>query len=164
VAAYGSRAQASESASPFDAAVKLYESARFDEATKAFEALAGQDVNADLYAARSIREGKGCRAAVARFDRVAQRASGSPPGWDALLEGAICYRSIGDFGDARVRLTPLLAVDSHKDRARTELDRLGDQAPANAAAAPAKAARPRSPPPAAAGAAPASPPSDVGGQ
>jgi hypothetical protein len=152
-------------ASPFDTAVKLYESGRFDEATRAFEALAGQDVNADLYAARSIREGKGCRSAVARFDRVAQRGSGSPPGWDALLEGAICYRSIGDFADARVRLTPLLSIDSHKDRARAEIDRLGDvQAQGNAAAAPAKAAKPRAAQPSAAGGAPASPPADVGGQ
>ncbi len=156
--AYASRGAAAESApSPFDAAVRLYESGRFDEATRAFEALALQDVNADLYAARSIREGKGCRSAVARFDRVAHRANGSPPGWDALLEGAICYRSIGDFGSARVRLTPLLSVDSHRDRARAEIDRLGDvQAQGGAVAAPAKAGHAR--------AAPASPPADVGGQ
>jgi hypothetical protein len=135
-----------ESTSPFDAAVKLYESGRFDEATRAFEALAGQDVNADLYAARSIREGKGCRAAVARFDRVAQRAGSTPPGWDALLEGAICYRSIGDFASARVRLTRLLTVDSHKDRARAELDRLGDGPNQGAVvASPAAKARPAAP-------------------
>ena len=161
VSAYASRAEVAQPVSPFDAAVRLYESGRFDEATRAFEALAGQDVNADLYAARSIREGKGCRPAVARFDRVAQRATGSPPGWDALLEGAICYRSMGDFPNARVRLTPLLSVDSHKDRARAELDRLGDvQSGGSAGAGAAKAARPRAP----AAAAPASPPADVGGQ
>jgi hypothetical protein len=121
------RPAVTESASPasFDAAVRLYESGRFDQALKAFEALATQDVNADLYAARSIREGKGCRQAVARFDRVAQRGTGTAPGWDALLEGAICYRQMGDFPDARVRLTPLLSVDSHRDRARAEMDRLG---------------------------------------
>jgi hypothetical protein len=168
VQALGTRGASFDSTSPFDAAVKLYESGRFDEALRAFEALAGQDVNADLYAARSIREGTGCRAAVVRFDRVAQRASGSPPGWDALLEGAICYRSIGDFGNARVRLTPLLSVDSHKDRARAEIDRLGEvQSQGSAVAAPGKAGRPRASLPAAAagaaGAPPASPPADVGG-
>jgi hypothetical protein len=164
--AYASRGAAAEPASSsFDAAVRLYESGRFDEATRAFEALAPQDVNADLYAARSIREGRGCSSAVARFDRVAHRANGSPPGWDALLEGAICYRSIGDFGSARVRLTPLLSVDSHRDRARAEIDRLGDvQAQGGSVAAPAKAGRARATPPAAAGAAPTSPPADVGGQ
>ncbi len=116
------RQAAEEAPSPFDAALRLYQSGRFDEAARAFEPLAAQDVNADLYEARSIREGKGCRAAVARFDRVAQRATGTPPGWDSLLEGALCFRSLGDFGNARVRLTPLLSVDSHKDRARSELE------------------------------------------
>ncbi|MGH7438850.1 MAG: hypothetical protein ACRENE_24450, partial [Polyangiaceae bacterium] len=143
-AANGASAAYYESTSPFDAAVKLYQSGRYDEAARAFEPLAAQDVNADLYAARSIREGKGCPAAVARFDRVAQRAGGTPPGWDALLEGGICYRSIGDFASARARLIRLLSVDSHKDRARAELDRMGDgPAQGSAVAAPAKAARPR---------------------
>lgn len=161
--ARASREAADEAPSPFDAALRLYQSGRYDEAARAFESLAAQDTNADLYAARSVREGKGCRPAVARFDRVAQRATGTPPGWDALLEGALCYRSLGDFGNARVRLTPLLSVDSHRDRARTEIDRLGQaQGPGNAAAAPASKASPRQRP--APAAAPAGAPPDVGGQ
>jgi TolA-binding protein len=111
--------------SPLDAALEAYRAGRFDDAARSFEALAASDPNADLWAARSLRESKGCRNAVARFDKVARRASGTAPGWDALLEGALCYRAIGDFGKARVYLTALLAVDSHKDRARTELDRIG---------------------------------------
>src|SRR5580693_6729172 len=110
--------------SPFDSALKLYQSARYDAAAHAFDAISASDPTADLWSARAIREGKGCRSAVARFDKVAQRAAGSSPGWDSLLEGALCYRSIGDFGNARVRLNALLSVDSHKDRARAELDRL----------------------------------------
>jgi hypothetical protein len=158
------RQAAEEAPSPFDSALRLYQSGRFDEAARAFEPLAAQDVNADLYEARSIRESKGCRAAVARFDRVAQRATGTPPGWDSLLEGALCFRSLGDFGNARVRLTPLLSVDSHKDRARAELDRLGQaQAQGNAGAGAATKAAPRARP-AAAAAAPASAPADIGGQ
>jgi hypothetical protein len=113
-----------EGPAPFEAALKLYQSARYDAAAHAFDALSPGDPNADLWAARAVREAKGCRAAVARFDKVAQRASGTAPGWDALLEGALCYRSNGDFGNARVRLNALLSVDSHKDRARSELDRL----------------------------------------
>jgi hypothetical protein len=130
---------------PFDVALKLYQSARYDAAARAFDALSPGDPSADLWTARALREAKGCRSAVARFDKVAQRAAGSSPGWDALLEGALCYRSMGDFGNARVRLNALLSVDSHKDRARTELDRLS-QMPGQAGAfaqPPAKAA-PRS--------------------
>jgi TolA-binding protein len=129
--------------SPFDAAVQTYRAGRFDDAAKSFDNLAPGDPNADLWAARSVRDGKGCRNALARFDRVAQRASGSPTGWDALLEGALCYRAVGDFANARTRLNALLSVDSHKDRARVELDRLnamqqaqGSTGPAAGAAAP----------------------------
>jgi hypothetical protein len=136
--------------SPFDSALKLYQSARYDAAAHAFDALSASDPNADLWTARSVREGKGCRSAVARFDKVAQRAAGSSPGWDALLEGALCYRSLGDFGNARVRLNALLSVDSHKDRARAELDRLSQMQPQGAGfAAPAAKAAPRSQPAAA---------------
>jgi hypothetical protein len=95
-----------------------------DEATRAFDSPAPADPNAELLAARSVRAEKGCRAAVTRFDRLSQRAPGTPPGWDALLEGALCYRALGNFNEARVRLSALLRVDSHKDRARAELERL----------------------------------------
>jgi hypothetical protein len=112
---------------PFDAAVRSYRAGRFDEATRAFDALAPSDANApDLWAARSVRESKGCRAAVARFDRTATRRRRTSPGWDALLEGGLCYRALGELSAARSRLTSLLDVDSHKDRARAELDRIDD--------------------------------------
>ncbi len=111
----------------FDAALRSYRAGRFKEAARAFDALSPSDPEApDLWAARSIREGVGCRAAVGRFDKTAQRYKQSPPGWDALLEGALCYRSLGEFGTARARLSALLGVDSHKDRARAELDRIND--------------------------------------
>ncbi|HEY8042312.1 MAG TPA: zf-HC2 domain-containing protein [Polyangiaceae bacterium] len=126
---------------PFDTALQSYRAGRFDDATRAFDALG--DVNAALWAARAVREDKGCRNAVARFDKVAQRGAGSPPGWDALLEGALCYRAIGDFSNARVRLNALLGVDSHKDRARAELDRLNQlQQAQGSSAPPSGAARP----------------------
>jgi hypothetical protein len=79
----------------------------------------------DLTTARTLRDSKGCRAAIAAFDKATH---GPAPGrWDALLEGALCHRNVGDFANARVFLTTLLSVDSHKDRARTELDRLDQQ-------------------------------------
>ena len=45
--------------SPFDTALQSYRGGRFDEATRAFDGLAGADPNADLWAARSIRESRG---------------------------------------------------------------------------------------------------------
>ncbi|MGA2449019.1 MAG: hypothetical protein ABTD50_10115 [Polyangiaceae bacterium] len=114
-----------EDTRPFDDALRTYQARRFDDAMRAFDALAPRNLNAELWAARSMREARGCRAATARFDKVAQRAGQTSPGWDARLEGALCYRAIGDVGAARSRLTALLGVDSHKDRARVELERLG---------------------------------------
>jgi hypothetical protein len=131
-------------ASPFDAALAQYRLGHFDQAARAFDALAPNDVNAELWAARSVREGTGCGAAVARFDHVAQRAPGAPAGWDALLEGALCFRALASFGEARSRLGSLLRVDSYRDRARAELDRI-DQMQQNAPAQqspPAKASKP----------------------
>jgi hypothetical protein len=77
-----------------------------------------------LGAARALRDSQGCRAAVSRFDEVAQRAAGSSSGWEALLESAHCYRSLGDAANARSRLTTLLGVPQFKDRALSELDLL----------------------------------------
>ena len=123
-AARGYDAAGGDPASTFDAALSAYRAGRFDEATRAFDALAPLDGNAELWAARSAREANGCLGALARFDGLAQSARNTPPGWDALLEGALCHRALGDFSKARVQLSALLGVDSHKDRATAELDRL----------------------------------------
>jgi hypothetical protein len=122
--AAGLAADSEWSDAPFAAAQANYRAGRFDDATQEFDALAPNDPNAALWAARSVRESQGCSAAVGRFDRTVRQARQSPPGWDALLEGALCYRQLGDFGTARARLSALLGVDSHKDRARAELARL----------------------------------------
>jgi hypothetical protein len=116
-------------AAPFDSALAAYRASRFTEAGRAFDALSAGDVNADLWAARSLRDGSGCRAAVARFDEVAERAPSSSPGWDAALEGARCYRLLGDVASARARLTPLLKVPTFADRARVELSGLPSKRP-----------------------------------
>ncbi|MDP9001673.1 MAG: hypothetical protein M3O46_16360 [Myxococcota bacterium] len=109
----------------FNAALADYRAGRFSQAARAFDALAATDPNApELWAARAIRDGNGCRAAVSRFDKTAKRYGQTPPGWDALLEGALCYRAMGELGTARARLNALLGVDSHKDRARAELERI----------------------------------------
>jgi hypothetical protein len=146
----GVAAAEKHSVSPIAAAIQTYQAGRYDDAAHAFDALAPGDPNAALWAARSVRESKGCKAALSRFDQASQRGAGSPPGWDALLEGALCYRALGDFPNARLRLQALLKVDSHKDRAQAELDRMNQmqagQGGAGAAGA-AKAAAPAPAPP-----------------
>ncbi|HLK40638.1 MAG TPA: zf-HC2 domain-containing protein [Polyangiaceae bacterium] len=127
--------------SAFDQAVSSFHGGRFDEAFQAFDALAGSDANADLWAARSLRQGRGCPAALDRYDRVAQRAAGSGPGWDALLEGARCYASVGRTTQASARLNQLLSVDGYHDRAQAELDRLAGAPKPPAASAPADSDR-----------------------
>jgi hypothetical protein len=147
------RAQGSEKKAPsaFDSAVQAFQAGHFDDAARGFDALAPKNPTAELWAARSVRDGKGCRAALQRFDQAAQSAAGTPTGWDALLEGARCYRAVGQPNQARTRLSALLNVDSHKDAARKELDILDQQAagqgavrmaPARAAEAPAAAPAP----------------------
>ena len=156
----------------FDAALRSYRAGRFDEATREFDAIGPADPNApDLWAARSVRDGRGCRAAVGRFDKTAQHYRQASPGWDALLEGALCYRALGDLATARARLNALLGVDSHKDRARAELDRIDElqrvQANRDTPPPPKPAAKARSATaaaPIAAPAAPASPPSPAAGE
>jgi TolA-binding protein len=109
----------------FEAALGAYQSGRFDDARRAFEALASASPNAALWAARSLREAHGCSASVSRFDEVARSAPGTPPAWEALFEGARCHAFLGDYASARARLDKLMGVATFKDRARAESDRIG---------------------------------------
>ena len=116
------------------------------------------DASAELSAARAARDaaagqGFGCPSG-SQFDDVARRSGGTPLGWQALFEGALCYESAGDLNTARSRFGALLGVDSYRDRAEAELERLdqsqqGRGSGANAArrAAPKAAPPPASPPP-----------------
>lgn len=117
-------APAGEIAAPYASALGAYQAGRFDDARRAFEAIAAGDPTAELWAARSVREERGCSAAIARFDRVAQRAAGTASGWDALFEGARCHIALGDYAGARSRFEALSNVDSFRDRVQAELDRI----------------------------------------
>lgn len=113
-----------EVAPPYAAALSAYQAGRFDDARRAFDALAPGDATAELWAARSVREERGCSAAIGRFDRLAQRATGTPPGWDALFEGGRCRVALGDYAGARSRFEALANVDAFRDRVQTELERI----------------------------------------
>jgi len=113
-----------EIAAPYASALSAYQAGRFDDARRVFDAIATGDATAELWAARSVREERGCSAAIGRFDRVAQRATGTSPGWDALFEGARCRAALGDYAGARSRFEALANVDSFRDRVQAELDRI----------------------------------------
>ncbi len=151
-AAFGAADSVAKTAAPaelpadFSSGMSAYRSRRFEEATRIFDALASADTNAALWAARSVREGRGCDAAVSRFDQVSARAGGSAAGYEATLDAGRCYRELGNSALARARLSKLLSVPAYADRAQTELDAATPQsaarkaAPAPRAAAPAAAA------------------------
>jgi hypothetical protein len=123
-----------------------YNAGRYDDATRLFDAAAPGDTASELWAARSTREGHGCRAAVARFDKAAARAAGTTVGYDAKLEGGVCYRQLGNYSAASQRFNDLLTVPSHAAMAQAELAKMTPPAtaakPKAAAAPPAKASPP----------------------
>lgn len=136
----------SESPADFNTALAAYRVRRYDAAARMFDVLAGSgDTNAALFAARSVRDGNGCGAAVTRFDQLGARAYGTQPGYDATLEGGRCYREMGSFETARAHFRRLLTVPSHAAMAQAELDAMSPKAAAAAAGKPAM--RSAEPPP-----------------
>lgn len=121
-------AEAKKSADAQDgmaAGMAAYRARNFADATRAFDAAAsGGDANAALWAAKSVRDGSGCAAAVTRFHAVATQAAGTWAGNEALLEEAKCQASLGQRDAARTTFTKLLGVPSHKERAQAALDEL----------------------------------------
>lgn len=112
---------------PFQAGMAAYQGRRFAEATPKLDQAAAQgNTSASLWAARSVREGSGCAAAVARFNAVA--AKGGAVGADATFDAARCYESMGDQNAARSRYTSLLAVPAYAARARAALDSSSEMA------------------------------------
>ena len=121
----GAGAQAA-SPSPFDVAMGAYNSGDYATATTDFDQLAASgDLNAALWAARSVREGSGCQQAAGRFDQVARAGSGTTAGYDALLEAGHCYRILGQYDAARQRLAGLLTVPAYINKANAELSAMG---------------------------------------
>jgi hypothetical protein len=138
----------------FAQGMTAYRGRQFPQATQSFDrASQGGDLNASLWAARAVRDGQGCGAAVARYDSVSQRGGTSYVGADATLEGAQCYAQLGSTDVARAKYTQLLAVPSHAARAQQALDSLNQVATRKSAApSPAKpkaaATTPQAAPPA----------------
>ncbi len=124
-------AERDQATTAFDSARAQLAQKNYAEATRQFDALAENgDGTAAVWAARSVREGSGCGAALSRYDMIAGRQAGSNNGNDALLEGGQCYRQLGQSEAARARLVRLLTVPSHAARAQRELDAMSPKATA----------------------------------
>jgi hypothetical protein len=108
----------------FERAMGEYRARRFDDATRGFDALAGSDPAAGLWAARSVRESKGCAAALPRFDAVSARWFGTGPGYEATFDAGNCYRQTGQSELARARFSRLLSVQAWSTRAQEQLDQM----------------------------------------
>lgn len=149
----------SDGDSAFQAALGELQSGHYQEARRQFESVAargGPDAaQASLLAARAAKSQEGCTVAAALFDQVPSRYPGTSAGYDATLEAATCYETLGDSEKARRTYQALLDVPSHSGRAKASLAQLDradppvEVASRKAAAKPAAApASPASPPPA----------------
>jgi hypothetical protein len=101
------------------------------------------DAEVALSAARSVRDGGGgCAQAIARYDALASRAFGTRVGYDAVLEGGQCLRSVGSTELARQHFSRLLGVPEYAARAQAGLDSLSQIASTGGAPPPrAKASK-----------------------
>jgi hypothetical protein len=156
--AQGQTQTASTGSPTFNAGMAAFNAQRYGEAFRIFDSLSANDINAALYAARSLVQISGCSAAAPRFDEVAMRGAGTQQGWDATFDGGRCYRLIGAFDMARDHMRTLLNVPRYAAQAQQELDaidraqavaaraRQAQQPPAATATATPPAAAPASPP------------------
>jgi hypothetical protein len=136
---------ASAPPSPSDAALASYRSGNYDDATRAWDALAPGDPEAALWAAKSVRDGSGCAQAIPRFDAVATRSFGTKVGYDAVLEGGKCLQLVGSTELARAHFARLLTVPAYASRAQAAIDSLPGSAQAQQIAAAPVAARKAAP-------------------
>ena len=128
-----------------------YSAGDYATATALFDALGSSgDLTSALWAARSVRKGTGCAAAVSRYDQIARAGAGTTAGYDATFEGGQCYRQLGQWDLAQARLRSLITVPSYVDRAKTELAQMAPKAAAKSQgkAQQAPAAQQATPPPA----------------
>ncbi|HEY3496156.1 MAG TPA: tetratricopeptide repeat protein [Polyangiaceae bacterium] len=139
-----------EGDSAFQSGLAALQNGRYKEARQQFEGVAARGgpeaADAALHAARAAKGEEGCSAAAALFDQVPTRYPSTKAGYDATLEAAACYETLGDTEKARRTYQALLDVPSHGDRAKAglaQLDRIDP--PVQVAARKAKAAA--SPPP-----------------
>src|SRR5262249_46286173 len=98
----------------FATAMDLYSQGRYEEAEKAFDAVAGSGsknaAQAALLAAKSADNGFGCGKALAKYENVMSRWANTSSGFEAMYGAANCYKATGDSERARKLYTTLMGV------------------------------------------------------
>jgi TolA-binding protein len=106
-----------EAESAFQSGLVALESGRFKEARQQFEGVAARGgpeaAEAALHAARAAKSEEGCAVAAPLFDQVPTRYPSTKAGYDATLDAAACYETLGDTEKARRTYQALLDVPTH---------------------------------------------------
>jgi hypothetical protein len=114
--------------SQFQSGLAALQGGRYREARQQFEGVAargGPDApSAALHAARAAKSEEGCSTAAPLFDLVPTRYPSTDAGYDATLEAAACYETLGDGEKARRTYQALLDVPTHSERAKAGLAQL----------------------------------------
>lgn len=113
----------------FDAAERAYAAHHFRDATELYEKLAQaggpRAKAAQLLAAQSDLKGRGCAAAVERFDQIYAQDPDSSIGSVAAWEAGNCYSQTGNGARARAYFEHLANTPVYEERARRSLLALG---------------------------------------
>jgi TolA-binding protein len=134
----------------FAAAMEDYRAKRFENALRTFDVVESGGgeaaATAALYAARSLRFGKGCSAALVRYETIPTKYPGTPSAQEAMWDAAACHRELGGTDQARQLYQALRKTPASRDRAEAALAELergrASGGPGQARhAAPAKAKR-----------------------
>jgi hypothetical protein len=109
----------------FAAAMTDYRAKRFDNALRTFDVVesgGGEPASlAALYAARSLRYGKGCAAALVRYETILTKYAATPAAQEALWDSAACQRERGSTDRARQLYQALRKNPDSRDRAEKAL-------------------------------------------
>ena len=109
----------------FAAAMEDYRAKRFDGALRTFDVVesGGGDAasTAALYAARSLRFGKGCSAALVRYETIPTKYPASTAASEAMWDAAACHRELGARDQARQLYQALRKAPASRERAEASL-------------------------------------------
>lgn len=115
--------------------VNQYKDKKYYEAQKTLDGISGSP-DAALWAARSIRDSKGCSAAMSRYDDLMTRSWGTNAGYEATWDEAQCYEKMNNRPMAIARYSKLLSIPPWAVKAQEALDRLQPASAKKPAAAP----------------------------
>jgi hypothetical protein len=143
---------------PASLGAAAFQARNYAEAARQYDLAAKTgDLNSELWAAESVKQGQGCAVALGRFDALSKKDAGNYFGNEASLRAARCQIAMGQTDAAKTRLVALQSSSTHAQQAQTEMNNLNQALAArqagggtgvHAAAAPKKAAAPARPAPA----------------